>query len=481
MCCYGLGVERFRPFLLIDKLLTITLMTTKTISLILSYILMALAWGERLPNIIYVMVDDAGIGDFSNYGGKEIQTPVMEMMSKKGMQFSNAYSGNAICGPTRCVLMTGMHPGHALRRANQSESGLLPTATDTMTVARLLKNAGYATGGFGKWGLGNVGTTGVPEKQGFDEWYGYYDQKHAHNYYPDYLVRNSERVELPGNKGGKKESYTHYLIEKETLGFIEKNKDKPFFCYAAWTPPHGSFQIPADDPAVKLYAGKPWSEKTKTCAAMVTMLDRGVGKIVEKVRELGIEENTLIVYTSDNGCVAQFVKPLKSNGGLRGSKSLLYEGGIRAPMVAYWPNVIEAGSKSDALTSGVDLLATAADLVGKPLEGKADGVSILPVLKGERGARGHEFLYFEIYEPRFQQCVRMGDWKGYRLGTKEPLELYDLSKDPKEQADVAGKNEGVVKEIEAIMAREHVSSPHYTAPERKGGKNKLRRNGKKKK
>ncbi|MCP5535521.1 MAG: arylsulfatase [Akkermansiaceae bacterium] len=422
------------------------------------------------PNIIYIMVDDAGIGDFSNYGGKHIKTPVMDRMSKEGMQFNRAYSGNAVCGPTRCVLMTGMHPGHALRRANQSKHGLLPTVKGTPTVASLLKKAGYATGGFGKWGIGNVGTEGVPEKHGFDLWYGYYDQVHAHDYYPTFLIRNSKEVKLRKNEGGKKGSYTHYLIEEQTIKFIEDHKDGPFFCYAAWTPPHGKYVIPDDDPCLKHYADKPWSQTVKNYAAMVTLLDQGVGRIIAKCKELGIADNTLIIYTSDNGANGPFIKALQSSGGLRGAKRSLYEGGIRAPMVAYWPGKVAAGSNTDLLTSQVDLMATAAEMAGVKAPDN-DGISILPTLLGKDQKTTHRFLYFEIYEGAFQQCVRMGNWKGYRKGTKDPVKLYDLSKDPAENKNVAAGHPDVAKEIDAIMTREHTPSPHYFTPEHAGDKN----------
>ena len=351
----------------------------------------------------------------------------MAKLAKEGMQFMRAYSGSAVCGPTRCVLMTGLHPGHCHRRANRSRNGLIPLPEKTPTVASMLKKAGYATGGFGKWGLGNPGTTGVPEKLGFDLWYGYYDQVHAHDYYPEYLVRNSKREELPANKNGKRGSYTHYLIEKETLKFIEDHKDEPFFCYAAWTPPHGDYVIPHDDPNYLQYEKKSWSQKDKNYAGMVSLLDQGVGRIADKLKKLGIAENTLLIYTSDNGANASFAKTLRSNGILRGVKRSLYEGGIRAPFIAHWPKKISPGTRSDLLTTHVDLMATAAEIAETEVPIKSDGISILPTLLGKPQKIKHDFIYFEIYEGPFQQSVRVGDWKGYRRGLKDPVELYDLS------------------------------------------------------
>lgn len=431
------------------------------------------------PNIIFVMVDDAGLGDFSNYGGKDIKTPVMDKMAKEGMQFSNAYSGNAVCGPTRCTLMTGLHPGHAIRRANQSKNGLLPLAKDSVTVASVLKKQGYATGGFGKWGLGNVGTTGVPEKHGFDKWYGYYDQGHAHNYYTDYLVENSNNIDLPENKNGKKGSYTHYLVEQETLKFIDANKDKPFFCYAAWTPPHGSFVIPSDDPNLAFYKDKPWSQTVKNYAAMVSLLDAGVGRILDRLKKHGIDDNTLVIYTSDNGANGQFIKTINSNAGLRGGKRSLYEGGIRAPFVARWPGKIHAGSKSDILMGQLDLLETAADIANISNTPKNDGISFLPTLLGKNQSKQHEFLYFEIYEGAFQQSARMGKWKGYRKGLKDPVEVYDLSSDPAEKNNIAEQQPDIAKKLTEILTREHTPSPNYITPDH--AKSKIAKSGGKKK
>ncbi|MFD2157514.1 arylsulfatase [Rubritalea tangerina] len=437
-----------------------------------------LSANSKKPNIIFVMVDDAGLGDFTNYGGKHIKTPVMERMAKQGLQFNNAYSGNAVCGPTRCTLMTGLHPGHAIRRANKSLNGLLPLSSDSVTVASVLKKQGYATGGFGKWGLGNVGTTGVPEKQGFDLWYGYYDQKHAHNYYPSFLVRNSKEEPLKGNANNKKQQYTHYLIEEETLKFIDKNKDHPFFCYAAWTPPHGQFVIPANDPNLAYYKDKPWSQTVKNYAAMVSLLDAGVGRILERLEKHGIAENTLVVYTSDNGANGQFIKALNSNAGLKGGKRSLYEGGIRAPFVAYWPGTIKPNTSTDALVGQLDLLETAAEMAGVKNTPPNDGISFLPLLLGKQQPSPHPFLYFEIYEGAFQQCVRMGNWKGYRKGLKDPVALYDLSKDPSETTNVADKHPDVAKQLETILTREHSPTPNYKAPDHAKGakKNKNKKN-----
>ena len=393
------------------------------------------------------------------------------------MKFTHAYSGSAVCAPSRCVLMTGQHTGHVLRRANQSKDGLLSLPAGQATVARLLHDAGYATGGFGKWGLGNPNTTGVAEKQGFDVFFGYYDQKHAHDYYTDYLVRNSTNV--PYQQSGKHtwEDYSHTRIANETLKFIEENKDRPFFCYAAWTPPHDEWVIPDNAP----FSEKPWPEEMRNYAAMVALVDKDVGRLMQKLKDLGIDDNTLVIFSSDNGANDECIEPLKSTGGLRGFKRMLYEGGIRAPFIARMPGKIAPGTTSDVLTTSVDFMPTAADLAGVPHPARLDGISILPTLLGQKQSKQHDSLYFEIYEPYFQQSVRMGDWKGYRLGTKAPLELYDLKADPAEKQDIAAAHPEIVKKIEAIMLAEHTPSPHYDAPEQsEKGKKKIEKNPEKK-
>ncbi len=413
------------------------------------------------PNIIYILLDDAGIGDFSAYGCKYGVTPNIDRLATEGMKFTRAYSGSAVCAPSRMVLMTGQHTGHILRRANQSKIGLLALPAGQTTVARLLQNAGYATGGFGKWGLGNPETTGVAEKQGFDVFFGYYDQKHAHNHYTDYLIRNS--VKVPIQQSGKHTwaDYAPTRIANETLSFIEQNKDRPFFCYAAWTPPHGDYVIPENP----VFAGKAWPEEIKSYAAMVALADRDVGRVMQKLKDLGIDDRTLVIFSSDNGANPEFIEPLGSTGGLRGHKRMLYEGGTRAPLIVRWPGKIQPGTTSDLLTAFVDFLPTAAELSGAPAPKGIDGHSIVPTLLGKGQQTQHESLYFEIYEPYFQQAVRMGDWKGYRLGTKAPLELYDLKADPVEKQNIAAAHPDIIRKIEAIMKAEHSPSPYYDAPE----------------
>ncbi len=423
------------------------------------------------PNIIFILADDAGIGDFSAYGCKYGTTPNIDRLAQEGMKFTRAYSGNAVCAPSRCVLMTGQDPGHAVFRANGEQHnksdgvvGKLHLPADQMTVARLLHDAGYATGGFGKWGLGNPGTVGVPEKLGFDVFFGYYDQVHAHNYFTDYLVSNS--VSIPIQQSGKKTwaDYSATRIANETIKFIEANKDHPFFCYAAWTPPHGDYVIPDTAP----YTAKPWSQVDKNYAAMVKLDDTDVGRVLQKLKDLGLDDKTIVIFSSDNGANPEFIKELGSTGGYRGHKRLLYEGGIRTPFLVRWPGHIQPSSTNDVLTGFVDFLPTVADLIGVPAPKGINGISILPSLLGREHQVRPTPLYFEIYEPFFQQSVRLGDWKGYRTGTEDPLELYDLKTDPTEANNIAAAHPDIVKQIEDIMAAEHIPSPHYTTPLHKG-------------
>jgi len=427
---------------------------------------------ESKPNIVFILADDLGVGELGCYGGKVVQTPNIDRLAAEGMSFRNAYSASAVCAPTRCGLMTGKHMGHATRRANASKNGLINLREDEVTVAELLHAQGYATGGFGKWGLGNPGTSGVPEKQGFDVFYGYYDQTHAHNYFPAFLVRNSQDVPLSGGNGvpgkpGKGDAYTPDLITAETLKFIEANQQRPFFCYAAWTLPHGNFEIPNTAP----YTDKPWPKPVKNHAAMITRLDADVGRLMKKLDDLGLAEKTLVIFTSDNGASGPGTKTFDGTAGLRGVKRQLYEGGIRAPFIARWPGTIKAGVQSDVLTSQVDFLATACDFAGRAAPVDTDGISIAPTLRGSPQTQQHASLYWEIYEgpTPFQQAVRLGNWKGYRTALKGQLELYNLANDPAETTNLATQHSDVVKQIEAIMAKEHVRNANWNPVEQPNG------------
>ena len=425
------------------------------------------------PNIIFVMLDDAGIGDFGCYGQKKIKTPVMERMAREGMRFTQAYTGSPVCGPCRCILMTGLHSGHSTRRGNRTtanppgtgkDRGLVPLRADDVTVAAMLKKAGYVTGGFGKWGLGNPGTTGVPEKHGFDHFYGYLDQVHAHSYYPSHLDHDGKREELPGNAGGKRGTYSHHLLAEGALDFIRTYKDKPFFLYLPYTLPHGKYEI--DDNSQ--YAGQSWSTTLKNYAAMITLADRDVGRMLDLLKELGLDENTIVFYTSDNGPNQPFLQTFNSAAGLRGTKSSLYEGGIRMPMVVRWPGKVPAGVVSDFPWMFADFMPTAADIAGIDPPANLDGMSILPTLLGKK-QKPHEAIYWEFHSP-FHQAVRMGTFKGVRFGTKEPLELYDIDADPSEKNDLAAKNPNLVKKMEAYLATNRTDSKYWPTKEKRGAR-----------
>jgi len=441
----------------------------------------------KKPNIIYVMLDDAGYGDFGAFGSKTIQTPTFDQMCKEGLRFTHHYSGSAVCAPTRCVLLTGLHSGHCKRRdnkatANQKEihNGLVFLGSTDVTIGKAMHNAGYVTGGIGKWGLGNTGTSGAPDKQGFDHFYGYLDQVHAHNHYTDWLWEDGKRSEIPGNADGKKETYVHDLLEQKTFDFIETyaNKDKPFFLYLPYTLPHGAYVIPHTDLAYQPYVDKNWSQEVKNYAGMVTRADQTVGKMLELLKELNIDDDTIVFYTSDNGPNAKFAKSLASGGPFRGTKRQLTEGGLRAAMVARWPGKIEANSKSDFAWSMVDMMPTCLDLANSDdAPPHLDGVSVLPTLLGETQTP-LDYIYFEIHHP-FQQAVRMGDFKGFRTGTEEPLLLYDVVNDPGEEKNIAGSHRNLVAKMKTIMKDGRTDSRYYPTV-KKSKPTKKRKNNKKK-
>ena len=424
------------------------------------------------PNIIFILADDLGYGDVGCYGQKKIKTPNIDRLAAEGVRFTQAYAGSPVCAPSRCVLMTGLNTGHCYIRGN-SKQNLRP---DDVTVAEVLKGVGYATGLCGKWGLGHEASEGVPTKQGFDHFFGYLDQTHAHNYYPTFLLRNEERVKLrnvvpdEGKVGqgvaSQKVDYSHDMIAEEALGFIDRNKDKPFFLYAAFTLPHANNEAKQDGmevPEIGEYAEKDWPERQKQHAAMITRMDRDVGRIMERLRKHGIDENTVIFFSSDNGPHREGGNDpdfADSNGPLRGIKRALYEGGIRVPFIARWPGHIKAGTTSDFVTMFQDFLPTAAAIAGATAPSAIDGRSILPALRGE-SQKAHDALYWEFHEAGFHQAVRMGDWKGVRKGMKEPLELYDLSKDVGETKNLAAEHPEIVKQMEQYLATARTESEQW--------------------
>lgn len=431
------------------------------------------------PNIIFIVVDDMGYADLGCFGSKVIKTPRIDQMAAQGMRFTHFYSGCTVCAPARSTLITGKHMGHTTVRGNTGGISLLQS---DITIGEVIKQAGYTTGGFGKWGLGDLQTDGVPEKKGFDIFYGYYHQIHAHDYYPEYLIRNGEKVELAGNKEGQKEQYSHYLIFDEMKKFIRENKERPFFCYAPWTPPHGHYEIPDSEPTMDLYRDKDWPEKTKVIAAMDSMVDRQVGEIIDLLQELNIDENTILFFCSDNGAAERQEGYLDSSGPLRGQKRAMYEGGLRSPMIVRWPGIIDPGTESELPWYFPDVMPTIASLAGAQayLPKDIDGISVKPTLIGQGNQQKHECLYWEwpaydwgkrIYpENGLMQAVRCDDWKMLRHKTDQPWELYDLSEDVGEEHDLADQNPEVVEKLSDWIRRNRTDMVPQTEPEKPEGR-----------
>ncbi|MGH9935975.1 MAG: arylsulfatase [Blastocatellia bacterium] len=423
---------------------------------------------QTKPNIIFIHADDLGYGDLSCYGQRKFRTPSIDRLAAEGMRFTQYYAGSTVCAPSRSALMTGQHTGHTRIRGN-ARHPLLP---EDVTVAEVLKSAKYKTALIGKWGLGEAGTTGVPNRQGFDYFYGYLNQRHAHNYYPTFLWRNEEQVKLrnivldedkegAGNSTNRVD-YTHDLLAEESLKFVEQNSAGPFFLYLAFTIPHANNEAKnkgMEVPDLGEFANRDWPEQERAKAAMITRMDRDIGRLMALLKKLGIDDDTVIFFTSDNGPHREGgANPdfFDSNGPLKGIKRDLYEGGIRVPMIARWPKRIKsggpggAGAKSDQVWGHWDFLPTAAGIAGAKLPANIDGISMFNALLG-RKQRNHEFLYWEFHERVFSQAVRMRDWKAVRKAPDSPLELYDLKNDIGEQNDIAVKHPDVVKKIEDYL------------------------------
>jgi arylsulfatase A-like enzyme len=420
------------------------------------------AQSGRKPNIVFILLDDLGTFDFGCYGQQHIHTPAADKLASEGMKFTAAYAGGAVCAPSRAVLMSGLHGGHAPVRAN---AGTIPIGADDITVATVLKKAGYTTGGFGKWGLGDAGSAGVPSKHGFDEFFGYLHQVHAHNYYTPFLWDNEKRVALP------KGTYSADLIGEKTLDFVRRHKDRPFFLYACWTTPHGNFEVPDLGP----YKGKDWPEGHKTYAAMVTRADSHYGRLMALLDELKLRDNTIVILTSDNGAPAgadHGYEFFRSNGPLKGSKGSVYEGGLRVPFIVRWPGKVKPGTVSHYPVAFCDMMPTFAEIAGTKPPARIDGESLVPEFAGKPHPK-REWMYWEqnIYDQksgklradRLQQAVRFRNWKAVRLSPGAPLELYNLTEDPSESRNVAEANPAVVAQIESFLRKARTEpGPHNT-------------------
>lgn len=442
------------------------------------------------PNIIYILADDLGYGDLSFTGQEKISTPNIDKLAKDGKFFSQHYSGSTVCAPSRSSLMTGLHTGHTFIRGNKEvkPEGQHPLDSSIVTVAELLKSSGYVTGAFGKWGLGYPSSEGDPNNQGFDEFYGYNCQRVGHNYYPYHMWHNQIKEILEGNIGEKTETYAPDIIHQKALAFLENNRANPFFMYYPSIIPHAELAAPEKYMAEfrgqllpeKRYDGiangnsyknggyGSQKEPHTAFAAMISLLDNQVGEIRKKVEELGIAENTIIIFTSDNGPHKEGgADPdyFNSNADFKGYKRDLYEGGIRVPMIAHWPGKIKANSTSNHISAFWDFLPTVCEIAQIKTPQNLDGISFLPELLGEK-QESHDYLYWEFLEQGGKQALRLGDWKGIRLNmnnnAEAPIELYNLASDIGEEKNIANENPEIVERITNIMNSEHTYSKEFS-------------------
>lgn len=435
-------------------------MRLQTFIAILLCIHCALCGGESLakqPNIVFIMADDLGYGDLGSYGGNTIATPNIDKLATEGVRFTQAYSGGPVCTPARSVLMTGLHNGHTVARDNVPHYHTY-LRDDDITLAEVLQEAGYRCGGIGKWSLGDAGTEGRATAQGFDSWFGYLNQDHAHYYYPEYLDDDEDRLELTGNTTSR-EHYSHDLLTEHALDFIRDSQDAPFFFYGAYALPHFSAKDEDPDgftvPTTAPYTDRDWDETSKKYAAMVHMLDRDVGRVIDLVDDLGLRDHTLVIFTSDNGGHKTIHERFDTNGPLRGYKRDLTEGGIRVPFIARWPGTVPAGKTSDEVIAFQDMLATFAKIAGAPVPANLDGISVLSALKGGAMKEQQRHLYWDYGHCRgnqYTQALRLGDWKGIRSRkTGNVLELYDLATDIGETTNVADAHPDIVQRISSLM------------------------------
>lgn len=431
-------------------------------------------------NVIYILADDLGYGDIGCYGQQKIKTPNIDRMAQEGMLFTQHYAGCTVSAPSRCSLMTGLHTGHSQIRGNKEikPEGQQPMTEDTYTLGKLMKSAGYTTGIFGKWGLGYPGSTSVPANMGFDEFFGYNCQRQAHSYYPDHLWHNSDTVFLHENDNEGRKIYSQDLIHEQALKFIRDNKDKPFYAMLTYTLPHAELNLPHDSIYQMYenafeevpYDGKmgyhPSEKPYASFAAMVTRLDKYVGDVMAELKELGLDKNTIVIFTSDNGPHREGgANPdyFRSYGPLKGVKRDVYEGGIRVPMIAWGPEKIKAGVKSEHISAFWDVMPTLAELTGVTLPEAGDGISFLPTLLSEGEQKQHDYLYWEFHELNGREALRSGNWKLIRQPVvgETILELYDLSSDIHEDNNLAQQNPEKVKELEVLMDGARTESPLF--------------------
>jgi arylsulfatase A-like enzyme len=425
------------------------------------------------PNIILIQADDLGYGDLSSYGQQHFDTPRLDQLAREGMRFTQYYAGTTVCAPSRSALMTGLHTGHTWIRGNGGNAEDVPLRDQDLTIAMVLRDAGYRTGLVGKWGLGGP-EEGSPGRKGFEYSFGFLNQTHAHEQFTDHLYRNSEPVPTSIR------DYANDLFTADAADFIGRDDRRPFFLYLNYTVPHAELLVPDD--SLSRFTGrfpeKPFINRrvngggyrSQTAphaafAAMITRMDRDIGRLVDLVHTRNLDANTLVVFMSDNGPHMEGGGDpafFDSSGGLRGIKRDLYEGGIRVPMIARWPGVIPAARTSDFVAAHWDWFPTLAELAGAATPPNLDGISIVPTLRGQTET-GHDFLYWEFHERGFQQAVRMGSWKAVRPARDKPLELYDLKTDPHEDHDVAAAQPAVVQRIEAYLKTAWTESARWPA------------------
>ena len=425
---------------------------------------------QKSPNIIFIMADDLGYGDLGSYGQKVIQTPHLDQMAKEGIRFTQCYTGSTVCAPSRSTLMTGLHTGHTTVRGNTGKTGVqglggrmgrVPLKNEDITIAELLKEQGYVTGMTGKWGLGEPNTPGHPNKQGFDEFFGYLNQRRAHGYFPEYLWHNEEKVVLKGNQNGQMGEYSHDLFTKFAMEFIQKNKDTSFFLYLPYTIPHDRYEIPDTTP----YQNQDWEWQEKVHAAMVTRMDSDIGRLFQSLKELNIDQQTIVFFCSDNGAAQRWEGRFDSSGKLKGRKRDMYEGGIRTPMIVRFPGVIQANTHSAMPWYFPDVMPTLLDIAGGKITHKIDGVSVWPALQGIEQDMKDRYLYWEFHERGFQLAARYNDWKAVKLGQDQPIELYDLKTDPGETRNVAEEHPDVVALFERYFQNERTPSVDWPGPD----------------
>ena len=437
---------------------------------------------NRKPNIILIVADDLGYGDLGCYGQQKVVTPNIDKLAASGMRFTQFYSGTTVCAPSRASLMTGMHTGHTPIRGNRGfqPEGQFPLPDSSLTIAEVLKKNGYTTAAFGKWGMGYPGSAGEPLKQGIDRFYGYNCQSEAHNYYPDHLWDNDRRIDFPGNRTSDS-MYSGDKIHSAAMDFLRRQFNNPFFLFLPYTLPHGDLDVPRDtiyQHYVKLFNEKPLPADAPSkgrfepyphaaFAAMVSRLDKYVGEIYQQVQQRGEADNTLIIFTSDNGPHREDggdPEFFNGNGIFRGIKRDMYEGGIRVPFIAYWKGTIKAGITNEQPAAWWDLFPTFQQLANIPVSKNIDGISILPALSG-KPQKTHEYFYWEFHEQGGKQAVRYGNWKGVRLNVSKdkdgPIELYDLKQDPAEQRNIAASHPEIVKKIATFMQQAHTSDANW--------------------